>query len=191
MHLTRIAALLLGVWLGGCVFMDTVATQNFRAVDRMLTTPTPQVKERMQALGGHDAARALMRYQAAEQNRQYFSTWEMAQIGLGMLLLLMLVAAGQRDRVTLWLVALMLGVTLLMHYVLTPQITRLGRAMDFAATGSPAGESTSFWIFHGLYSALELIKLGWSIALAVWLVLPRKKPPVAAPEAIPATAPTT
>jgi len=46
MHLTRIAALLLGAWLGGCVFMDTVATQNFRSVDRMLAAPTA-MKERM------------------------------------------------------------------------------------------------------------------------------------------------
>jgi hypothetical protein len=174
MHLTRIAALMLGAWLGGCVFMDTVATQNFRSVDRVLAAPTAQMKERIQALGGHDGARALLRYQASEQNRQYFATWERVQIGLGLLLILMLVVAGQRGRVTLWLVALMLGVALLMHFLLTPEITRLGRAMDFAPVGRP-GESTRFWIFHGVYSALELIKLGWGVALAVWPVLPSKK----------------
>ena len=156
--------------------MDTVATQNFRSVDRMLAAPTAQMKERIQALGGHDAARALLRYQASEQNRQYFSTWESTQIGLGLLLFLMLLIAGQRDRVTLWLAALMLGFALLMHFLLTPEITRLGRAMDFAPVGRPSGDSTRFWIFHGVYSALELIKLGWGVALGVWLVLPRKKP---------------
>jgi hypothetical protein len=176
MHLTRIAALLLGAWLGGCVFMDVVATQNFRSVDRMLAAPAAQMRERIQALGGHDAARALLRYQASEQNRQYFSTWESVQVGLGLLLILVLIVAGRRDRVTLWLAALMLGVVLLMHFLLTPTITRLGRAMDFAPVGRPSGESTRFWIFHGVYSAVELIKLGWGIALGVWLVLLRKKP---------------
>lgn len=175
MHLTRIAVLLLGAWLGGCVFMDMVATQNFRSVDRMLAAPTPQMKERIQTLGGHDAARVLLRYQAAEQNRQYFTNWESVQIVLGLLLTLMLYVAGQRDRVSLWLPALMLGVALLMHFLLTPEITRLGRAMDFAPVGRPSGESTRFWIFHGLYSAIELIKLGWGVALGVWLVIPRRK----------------
>jgi preprotein translocase subunit SecG len=188
MHLTRIAALLLGVWLGGCLFMDTVATQNFRSVDRMLTAPTAQMKERIQVLGGHDAARALLRYQASEQNRQYFATWESTQIALGLLLILMLVVAGQRDRVTLWLAALMLCVALVMHFLLTPEIIRLGRAMDFAPAGRPSGESTRFWIFHGVYSALELIKLGWGVALGVWLVLPRKKPQQMTADPLPATA---
>lgn len=176
MHLTRIAALLLGAWLGGCLFMDTVATQNFRSVDRMLASPTAQMKQRIDALGGHDAARALLRYQASEQNRQYFTNWEQVQIVLGLLLMLMLYVAGQRDRVTLWLAGLILVVAVLMHFLLTPEITRLGRAMDFAPVGRPSGESTRFWIFHGIYSALELIKLGWGVALGVWLVLPRKKP---------------
>jgi hypothetical protein len=134
------------------------------------------MRERIQALGGRDAARALLRYQASEQNRQYFSTWESVQVGLGLLLILVLIVAGRRDRVTLWLAALMLGVVLLMHFLLTPTITRLGRAMDFAPVGRPSGESTRFWIFHGVYSAVELIKLGWGIALGVWLVLLRKKP---------------
>jgi hypothetical protein len=188
MHRTSIATLLLGAWLGGCLFMDTVATENFHSVDRMLTAPTAQMKERIQTLGGHDAARVLLRYQASEQNRQYFAAWESIQIGLGLLLILMLVVAGQRDRVTLWLAGLMLGVALLMHFLLTPEITRLGRAMDFGPVGRPSGESTRFWIFHGVYSALELIKLGWGIALGVWIVLPRKKPQPAATDPVPATA---
>jgi hypothetical protein len=187
MHLTRLAALLLGAWLGGCLFMDTVATENFRSVDRMLAAPPAQMKARIQTLGGHDEARALLRYQASEQNRQYFSTWEGVQIGLGLLLILMLVVAGHRDRVTLWLPALMLGVALLTHFLLTPEITRLGRAMDFAPVGRPSGDSTRFWVFHGIYSALELIKLGWGVALGLWLVLPRKKPRT--PSADPARAP--
>ena len=172
MDLTRISTLLLGAWIGGCVFMDMVATQNFRSVDRLLASPPANVAQRVQAIGGHDAARAFLRYQASELNRQYFTAWENTQIVLGLLLIGTLVMAGHRDRVTLWLPSLMLAVTLLMHFVLTPQITRLGRAMDFAGTGQPAS-STQFWVFHGIYSALELIKLGWGIALGIWLMLPR------------------
>jgi len=178
MDLTRISTLLLGAWIGGCVFMDMVATQNFRTVDRLLASPPANVAQRVQAIGGHDEARSFLRYQAAELNRQYFTGWENTQIGLGVLLILTLWVSGFRDKVTLWLPSLMLAVTLLMHFLLTPQITRLGRAMDFAGAG-PATSSTQFWVFHGIYSALELIKLGWGIALAVWLMLPRNSKPLA------------
>lgn len=172
MDLTRIATLLLGAWIGGCVFMDMVATQNFRSVDRLLASPPTHVAERVQAIGGHDAARAFLRYQASELNRQYFTTWEVTQIVLGVLLIGIVILAGHRNRVTIWLPSLMLSLTLVMHFVLTPQITRLGRAMDFSPPGQ-AGISSQFWVFHGAYSALELIKLGWGVALAVWLMLPR------------------
>jgi hypothetical protein len=172
MDLTRISTLLLGAWIGGCVFMDMVATQNFRSVDRLLASPPANVAQRVQAIGGHDPARAFLRYQASELNRQYFTAWENTQIVLGLLIIGTLWATGYRDRVTLWLPSLMLAVTLLMHFVLTPEITRLGRAMDFAPAGQPTS-STQFWVFHGIYSALELIKLGWGVALGIWLMLPR------------------
>lgn len=187
MDLTRISTLLLGAWIGGCVFMDVVATQNFRSVDRLLASPPPNVAQRVQAIGGHDAARAFLRYQASELNRQYFTAWENTQIVLGLLLICTLWMSGHRDRVTLWLPSLMLAVTLLMHFVLTPEITRMGRAMDLAPVGQPSANSTRFWVFHGLYSALELIKLGWGLALGIWLMLPRNNKPLqetgGAPEA--------
>lgn len=173
MDLVRISTLLLGAWLAGCVFMDTVATQNFRSVDRLLASPPAPVAQRIQAMGGHEAARVFLRFQASELNRHYFSTWEITQIVLGALLIFTLVMAGRRDRVTLWLPSLMLALTLIMHFLLTPEIIRLGRVMDFAADVSVAA-STRFWAFHGVYSALELIKLGWGVALAIWLVIPRK-----------------
>ncbi len=175
MDLTRIATFLLGAWLGGCVFMDAVATQNFRSVDRLLASPPAPVAQRIPAMGGREAARAFLRVQASELNRHYFPAWENAQMALGALLILTLVAAGRRDRVTLWLPSLMLAVTLLMHFLLTPEIIRLGRAMDLVPLGQPAAGSTQFWVFHAGYSALELIKLGWGVALGIWLVVPRKK----------------
>jgi hypothetical protein len=52
MHFRRFAALLLGVWLAGCVFMDMVATQNFRSVDHLLAAPPPQIAERYKPWAG-------------------------------------------------------------------------------------------------------------------------------------------
>jgi hypothetical protein len=176
MHFHRFAAFLLGAWLAGCLFMDMVATQNFRSVDRLLAAPSPQLAERVQAMGGHDAARMLLRHQVAEQNRWYFETWEQVQIALGVALFLVLLFGVVPDRWMLFFNLLMLAIVLIAHFFLTPEITRLGRAIDFVPTGTSSGDRTRFWILHGSYSASELIKLGVGIVLAVLLVRRRRSP---------------
>lgn len=180
MHFRRFAALLLGVWLAGCVFMDMVATQNFRSVDRLLAAPPPQIAERIQAMGGHDLARVFLRYQASELNRLYFDNWERAQIVLGMLLFLVLLFGSQPKRLMLLLELLILGLVLVMHFYLTPEITRLGRTIDFVAPGTPSPERARFWTFHGAYSACELVKFGLGTVLAVLLVRRRRRSEVVA-----------
>jgi hypothetical protein len=176
MHFRRFAAFLLGAWLAGCLFMDMVATQNFRSVDRLLAAPSPQLAERVQAMGGHDAARMLLRHQVAEQNRWYFETWEQAQMGLAVALFLVLLFGAVADRWMLFFTLLMLSLVLIAHFALTPEITRLGRAIDFVPPGDSSPERARFWLLHGSYSASELIKLGAGIVLAVLLVRRRRSP---------------
>ena len=175
MHFRRLASLLVGAWLAGCLFMDLVATQNFRSVDRLLSTPSAQASEHIRAMGGHDTARAFLRYQVSEQNRWYFENWERIQIGLSMLLLLVLLFGSVADRFALLLTVLMLAVVLAMHFFLTPEITRLGRSIDFTPRGTPSAERTRFWTFHGAYSATELVKLGLGVALAARLLRRKKR----------------
>ena len=179
MHFHRFAAFLLGAWLAGCLFMDMVATQNFRSVDRLLAAPTPQLAERVQAMGGHDAARILLRHQVAEQNRWYFETWEEIQIVLGVALFLVLLFGAVADRWMLFFTLLMLAIVLIAHFFLTPGITRLGRTIDFAPPGTSSPDRTRFWILHGAYSGSELIKLGVGIVLAVLLLRRRRSPEAA------------
>jgi hypothetical protein len=174
MHFRRFAALLLGAWLAGSLFMDMVATGNFRSVDRLLAAPSPPAAERIQAIGGHDMARAFLRYQVSEQNRWYFDTWERIQIGLGATLFVVLLLSPIRDNVLLVQTLLLLAIVLVMHFFLTPQIVRLGRAIDFTPPGTPSGDRTTFWTFHGVYSGGELMKLGLGLLMAVWLVRRRK-----------------
>lgn len=150
--------------------MDVVATENFRSVDQLLGAPAHAAADSIQRLGGRDQARVFLRYQVSEQNRWYFDTWERAQIGLGIVLILVLLFGTAPDRMLLSLTLAMLGIVLLMHFFLTPEIVRLGRAIDFAPPGTPSGDRTRFWAFHGAYSASELVKLAAGLAAALLLV---------------------
>jgi hypothetical protein len=174
MHFRRFAAFLLGAWLAGCLFMDMVATQNFRSVDRLLAAPSPQLAERVHGMGGHDAVRVLLRHQVAEQNRWYFETWEQIQMALGVALFLVLLFRAGRDRWMLFFTLLMLALVLIAHFFLTPEITRLGRAIDFVPPSTSSPDRARFWLLHGSYSASELIKLGAGIVLGVLLVRRRR-----------------
>ena len=160
--------------------MDMVAIQNFRSVDRLLDAPPPQLAERIASMGGHDGARVLLRHQVAEQNRWYFETWEQIQIALGTVLFVVLVFGAGRDRWMLVTTLAMLGIVLIMHFFLTPEITRLGRAIDFVPPGADSGDRAHFWRLHGAYSGSELIKLALGIVLAALLVRRRKRPTPAA-----------
>ena len=179
MHFRRLASLLVGAWLMGCLFMDLVATQNFRSVDRLLSAPSAQASAPIRAMGGHDPARAFLRYQVAEQNRWYFENWERMQIALGLVLLLVQLFGSVPDRVALVLTLIMLATVLVMHFFLTPEITRLGRSIDFTPQGTPSSERALFWNFHGAYSGTELAKVGLGIALAARLLRRKKRRPAA------------
>jgi hypothetical protein len=175
MHFRRLAAWLLGAWLAGSMFMDLVATQNFRSVDRLLTAPPAQIAEQIQKLGGHDTARVFLRYQASELNRAYFQNWERGQIALGLTLFLVMLFGAFPNRPMLLLALLMLGIVLLMHFYLTPEITRLGRTIDFIPPAASSPERSRFWKFHGAYSASELVKLGLGLGLTYVLLRRRRK----------------
>ena len=139
MHFRRLASLLVGAWLMGCLFMDLVAIQNFRSVDRLLSAPSAQAASPIRAMGGHDPARAFLRYQVAEQNRWYFENWERMQIALGLVLLLVLLFGSVPDRVALGLTLIMLASV--------PGDAFLSDAGDHAARP-----------FHRLYSARRAIE---------------------------------
>lgn len=170
MHFRRFASLLIGAWLAGCVFMDVMATQNFRSVDRLLAEGPP-ARDFVQAIGGHDEARLFLRHHAGEQNRFFFESWERIQIALGVGLFMVLLFGSDASRTALFCAMAMLLIVLAARFYLTPAITRLGREVDFAAREAFSGERNHFWMLHGIYSGMELAKLGLGLVLAGSLLL--------------------
>ena len=169
MHFRRFACFLLGLWLGGGLFMDMVVTQNFRSVDRLLAKPAPLAAEQIAKLGP-DAARVFLRHQVSEQNRWYFENWEVMQIVLGALFFFFMLFATREKKLALSLVLLMIGAVLVQRFMLTPGMISLGRLIDFVPPEAPSGERTQFWVLHSWYGAVELGKSALGLVLAARLI---------------------
>src|SRR6266581_2715060 len=161
MKIQHLCCTLLGAWIAGSLFMIMVATQNFRSVDRLLAAPG-RAGAQVETMGPV-AARAFLRYQVSEQNRWYFETWEKIQLALGVALL---AAAFRHGRMFPILAALMFALLLAERFYLTPEIIRLGRLIDFVPPAAPSPERATFWRFHGVYSAVELLKLALGFLLS-------------------------
>jgi len=168
----RLASFILGAWLAGSVLIDAVAIQNFRSVERFLDGPAPIAAQDIHTLGRGET-RVLLRHLVAEQNRYYFEHWEWVGLGIGLCFLFLLILGSHPPKVSILLALAMVAIVLGQRVALTPQITRLGRALDFVAPNAASPERTAFWTLHGIYSGLELLKLGIGFTIAGLLMIRR------------------
>jgi hypothetical protein len=164
----------LGLWLGGGLFMDMVVTQNFRSVDRLLAQPAPAAAQQLDKLGPA-AARALLRHQVSEQNRWFFETWGMIATGMGVLLLVILLFGSTEKNFSLLVALLMLLIAILQRFALTPQMVFLGRLIDWIPVDQASSERSRFWLLHNAYVGLELLNWALGILLTVKLLLRGRK----------------
>ena len=174
MHTRRFSTLILGLWLAGSLFMMGVAVESFQGVDRLLEAPEPAARQYIKVLG-RESARTLLRHQVAELNRYFSENWERIQLGLGVVLLVTLLFATNGDKLYLGGSGLLLVIIIGEHWLITPQITALGRAIDFLPSAAPSLERVKFWRFHHAYTVLEVGKLAVLTALTVRLLIFRSR----------------
>jgi hypothetical protein len=172
MNNRRLACLLLGLWIGGALFMVTVATQNFQISERIVSNPPAPAAKMLQSLGAAPA-RQLLRWQASEMNRFYFDVWQIAQLGFGISLFLILLFGTHVGRPTLGLALGMVILVAIQHFVLSPSIEGLGRMLDFIPRDADTMERRQFWSYHRAYSTLEVVKLLLALGLSGTLLASR------------------
>lgn len=168
----RLASFVLGAWLAGSVLIDAVAIQNFRSVERFLGSPAALAAQDIHTLGRGET-RVLLRHLVAEQNRFYFEHWEWIGLAIGLCFLFLLILGSRPPKVPILLALAMVAIVLGQRVALTPQITRLGRTLDFVAPNAASPERDTFWTLHGIYSGLELLKLGIGFTIAGLLIIRR------------------
>jgi len=162
MHRKILIAFLLGSWSAATVFIWAMAAQNFRLVDKLLSSPAPQFQARISPLAPSDA-RLLMRYQASELNRLFFWRWGAVQLALGAILSLLL-WKPPADRFLRIAALLMLLLAAVLQFLVVPETVRLGRLLDFAARSPAPPWEAPFWRLHHAYTALDMLKFLIGIA---------------------------
>lgn len=99
----------------------------------MLTSPPPEVSKMIQTLGDQNA-RQLLCYLTGEENRGCFEAWEVAQFVLGTALVGSLLF-GIEKRLLAGLAGAMLILALFQHFKITPELSWMGRSVDFLGRG--------------------------------------------------------
>lgn len=171
----RLTALLLGAWLGASILTDVAVTQNFQAVDRFLKTPGSVATSIQINELGRNRVRVILRRNAGEENNWIFENWERVEILLGTGLLLLLIFGDRPEKLMLGLCAGMLVIVLAEHFLLTPGIVDLGRRVDDLPATDPV--SKRFWMLHGVYSGMDILKMLLGFGLAARIAIRRKADP--------------
>jgi hypothetical protein len=157
--------MVLGGWIVGSVVMAFVATQNFRTVDRLLSSPTPEFSRAIAPLG-HDEARVVLRYLVSELNRLFFSAWGFTQLALGAAIVVAAIGLTPLDRTGIVVAATILVIAIV-SLVFGQWLLSLGRSLDFVPRTMVLLELARFRNLHLAYTALDLLKL----TLCVWLLI--------------------
>lgn len=159
---------LLGAWSCGTLFMWQTAIQNFTVAEAVASSAHDGLAAAADGLEP-GSLRILVRHQASEVNRLFFSGWGWAQLGLATLAFL-LAWVGRCGRAVVMLVGAMLLITVALAVYVVPETVRLGRLMDFAADGSLPQVEGMFWKLHHAYTGVDMLKfaMGLVAAVIVW-----------------------
>ena len=158
----------MGAWLLGTVLVSIVATENFFTVDRLLAGSTSASFHAFVERTGQPQTRELLRYLSSELNRLYFQLWNVMQLALGLLVVWLI---GRDSSVTRawWGIVAMLSVVVLMTVWLAPEITIVGRSLDFVPRDPPPPALARFRMLHAAYTALEMGKLLVGVVVTLWI----------------------
>jgi hypothetical protein len=122
---------------------------------------------------GDENARLLLRYQAGEENRLFFESWETAQLVLGLFLAGLLFLTG-KSRLLAGLAGAMVILTIFQHFKITPELVWQGRSIDFVPVGADPTARQQFFKLHAAYGVIELVKLLLMVAIGIGL-FPRRR----------------
>lgn len=161
----RFATFLLGIWMGCCVLVDVLALEGQRIATRILDIPIIEAKAALTKAGDAPIG-PLLHHLASEQVRATIENWEVAQLVVFVIMLVLLVFTEQRKILAVILATAMGLLTLIQHFAVTPDLNILSRSLDFLAESAAFTVRAQVWTLTQIYAVLETIKLLAGGALA-------------------------
>jgi hypothetical protein len=173
-HTRRVAAFLLGAWLGGSLLMILIQAGNLRFTNSLLSTQSDQAAAFVKKTGTKDFA-LMMRYQAVEQNRRYAEVWEDIQMSLGLLLAATLFLGTQRRIFPMVFCGLMVLMVGFEHFGVTPALAVSGRETDFPPGNAAVDSLVRMYALGQVYAWVEGFKLVLGVLLSGYLFIFRAR----------------
>jgi hypothetical protein len=170
----RVAAMLLGIWLGGILLVSVATPAAFSSVDSVLTSPSAATTKALKLLGPA-TVRELLFQQVGESNRGLFTFWGYTQLTLAVLVFLLLLFFSTVRRPVLGLSLGMLLMALLMNLFLIPRIGAIGRELRAGNRLDPAEALERFKLLHMGFTLFEIAVALLGIILAALLLRARSK----------------
>ena len=169
MHNRRLGAFLIGAWLIGNVLVWFVTSQSLMNVDRTLSTPPPQTQKEFDDMGP-EVTRQILRHQAMRLNRRVVETWEMMQLGMGAALLAISTLTTHRSKVTIVSSALLVLMSAMAAFYLTPAMNALGRSFDFLPATAALRERDAFQRLDVWHRVLTVLSTSVAVVITVRLL---------------------
>jgi hypothetical protein len=174
MHFNRLAALALGAWLAGGLFSFFVAAQNTQSVLQVMSDSNVDLSRIRNKLSPDDG-RALLRYQAYNDNLDLRRNWQRIELGLGVIVLLGLFFGVDGKRHTLVLCVLMLLTVIFLHWFLMPELSRLTAGIAFVPDAQPSVARDRLASLLSGYSLTEIFELVLGFLLAATMLKRRRR----------------
>jgi len=165
MHATRVVTFLLGAWLIGTLFVDSMVYTNLRLPEEAISGAPPAAENIIKNYGPEQAP-LLLHYYAGETNQYFLYRWELIELGLGLILLPCVFAATERKVIPLVMASFLLILALAQFFVVSPELAYRGREVAFPpGKGNVLLEArlTKMW---GMFAGTEgvLVVVGGALA---------------------------
>ncbi|HEY3439595.1 MAG TPA: hypothetical protein VGK29_02540 [Paludibaculum sp.] len=165
----RVAAVLIGIWLGGILLVALAAPASFRSVDSVLASPPESIAKAVKALGP-DLTREILQFQAGEANRSMFAIWGWAQLALAVTVVVLLLFLSNVGRTALGLAFGMMLLAALMKFLLISRIAASGSLTRPSVQTAPTELAERLRLMYYGFTAFELVVVTLSTMLLVLLL---------------------
>ena len=159
--------LLLGIWLGCGMGIYVAGVDLRQSVERTFRDANPGAALRIEKLGDKDS-RLLLRFQTEQEYRYLTEVWTNVQFGLALLFFFYLLFGTGENKFILAAVLGLIVLVALERFFVIPEITGLGKLLDFVPDSDPSPSRGRYHVMQNTYLGMEMAKWATQAALGLY-----------------------